>query len=82
MAIAASAKPTALSRTAAFMQDVPPAAGGNQEQPNQEAAPQDDAAAGDDAGGAGLFGNTEIEFVPELGTIIIKGSQRDIDRVH
>ena len=37
----------------------------------------------DDAaeGGAGLIGDTQIEFVPELGTIIIKGAERDVQRV-
>ena len=32
-------------------------------------------------GGAGVIGDTDIEFVPELGTIIIKGAKRDVQRV-
>ncbi len=32
-------------------------------------------------GGAGVIGDTQIQFVPELGTIIIRGSERDVQRV-
>ena len=35
----------------------------------------------DKDGGAGVIGDTQIEFVPELGTIIIKGAKRDVQRV-
>lgn len=34
-----------------------------------------------DAGGAGVIGDTQIQFVPELGTIIIRGAKRDVERV-
>lgn len=36
---------------------------------------------GDDTGGAGVIGDTQIQFVPELGTIIIRGAKRDVERV-
>lgn len=32
-------------------------------------------------GGGGLIGDTQIQFVPELGVIIVKGSKRDVARV-
>ncbi|WP_246146332.1 secretin N-terminal domain-containing protein [Rubripirellula lacrimiformis] len=32
-------------------------------------------------GGAGVIGDTQIQFVPELGTIIIRGAKRDVQRV-
>lgn len=35
---------------------------------------------GDEAG-AGVIGDTQIQFVPELGTIIIRGAKRDVERV-
>jgi type II secretory pathway component GspD/PulD (secretin) len=35
----------------------------------------------DDEGGAGVIGDTQIQFVPELGTIIIRGAKRDVERV-
>lgn len=44
--------------------------GGNEAAPGQE-----------DAVGSGLFEGVEIEFVPEIGQAIIKGPQKDIDRV-
>ncbi len=31
--------------------------------------------------GAGVIGDTQIQFVPELGTIIIRGAKRDVQRV-
>ncbi len=34
-----------------------------------------------DEGGAGVIGDTQIQFVPELGTIIIRGAKRDVQRV-
>ncbi len=34
-----------------------------------------------DDGGAGVIGDTQIQFVPELGTIIIRGAKRDVQRV-
>ncbi len=39
-----------------------------------------DGAEGDE-GGAGVIGDTQIQFVPELGTIIIRGAKRDVERV-
>jgi general secretion pathway protein D len=59
-------------RNAVFQQD---AAG--------EQAPADDnqADAADGPEGAGVIGDTEIQFVPELGTIIIRGAKRDVERV-
>ena len=46
-------------------------------------APNPDQDADDEAGesGSGVIGDTQIEFVPELGTIIIKGAKRDVQRV-
>ncbi|MEM9588149.1 MAG: secretin N-terminal domain-containing protein, partial [Planctomycetota bacterium] len=35
----------------------------------------------DQAGGAGLIGETDIQFVEELGVAIIKGNARDVQRV-
>ena len=35
----------------------------------------------DEDGGAGVIGDTQIQFVPELGTIIIRGAKRDVERV-
>jgi len=32
-------------------------------------------------GGSGVIGDTQIQFVPELGTIIIRGAKRDVQRV-
>ena len=45
--------------------------------------PQPDAAgaAANEEGGAGVIGDTQIQFVPELGTIIIRGAKRDVERV-
>lgn len=62
-------------RNAVFQQD---AAG--QAQAQQPAAPQAGENAGED-GGAGVIGDTQIQFVPELGTIIIRGAKRDVERV-
>lgn len=44
-------------------------------------AGEQDAAGGDAEGGAGVIGDTQIQFVPELGTIIIRGAKRDVERV-
>ena len=60
-------------RNAVFQQD----ATGQAPQP---AAPQQGDDAGED-GGAGVIGDTQIQFVPELGTIIIRGAKRDVERV-
>lgn len=60
-------------RNAVFQQD---AAG----QAAQPAAPQQGDAPDED-GGAGVIGDTQIQFVPELGTIIIRGAKRDVERV-
>ena len=59
-------------RNAVFQQD---AAGGQQVAPDVGDAPADDEA------GAGVIGDTQIQFVPELGTIIIRGAKRDVQRV-
>ncbi len=65
-------------RNAVFQQD----AAGQAPQPAapQPAAPQQGDATGED-GGAGVIGDTQIQFVPELGTIIIRGAKRDVERV-
>ena len=57
-------------RTAAFQQD----ADANGDTPSENADQLEE-------GGAGVIGDTQIEFVPELGTIIIKGAKRDVQRV-
>ncbi len=60
-------------RNAVFQQD---AAGGQAGD-----APAGDAPAGDgteEEAGAGVIGDTQIQFVPELGTIIIRGAKRDV----
>ncbi len=36
---------------------------------------------GDAESGSGVIGDTEIQFVPELGVIIIRGAKRDVERV-
>ncbi len=36
---------------------------------------------GEEEAGAGVIGDTQIQFVPELGTIIIRGAKRDVQRV-
>lgn len=45
------------------------------------AAQPADAPADEAVGGAGVIGDTEIQFVPELGVIIVKGAKRDVARV-
>ena len=47
---------------------------------NQEGLDGDFSVSGDE-GGAGVIGDTQIQFVPELGTIIIRGAKRDVQRV-
>ena len=47
---------------------------------NQEGLDGDFSISGDE-GGAGVIGDTQIQFVPELGTIIIRGAKRDVQRV-
>ncbi|WP_145419432.1 secretin N-terminal domain-containing protein [Planctomycetes bacterium K23_9] len=56
-------------RTAAFQQDSGP--GGD-----AGPAPAD----GED-GGSGVIGDAQIQFVPELGQIIVRGTKRDVDRI-
>ncbi|WP_417732485.1 secretin N-terminal domain-containing protein [Rosistilla oblonga] len=71
-------------------------AGGGRDNPLLRAVMQRQAAAGNgqaggddgqagDAGGDdafnGLFGDVQIEFVPELGVIIVRGAKRDVQRV-
>ncbi|MFG0262542.1 MAG: secretin N-terminal domain-containing protein, partial [Novipirellula sp. JB048] len=41
----------------------------------------DEGGEGEAAGGSGVIGDTQIQFVPELGTIIIRGAKRDVERV-
>lgn len=68
-------------RNAAFQQGVATAQG---DAPQGDAAQGDAAAAGDggeEEAGAGVIGDTQIQFVPELGTIIIRGAKRDVERV-
>ncbi|OUW82852.1 MAG: general secretion pathway protein GspD, partial [Saprospirales bacterium TMED214] len=62
-------------RNAVFQQDT-----AGQAQTQQPATPQPGENAGED-GGAGVIGDTQIQFVPELGTIIIRGAKRDVERV-
>ena len=57
-------------RNAVFQQD---AGGGQVEGDLGGEAPEE--------GGAGVIGDTQIQFVPELGTIIIRGAKRDVERV-
>ena len=66
------AQPSSPFRTAVFQQ--PPAAPGDAGAP-----PAGDE--GEPAGGSGVIGETQIEFVPELGQIIIRGAKRDVERV-
>jgi len=47
-------------------------------QQQQQQPPEAGAEAGDESG---LFGNVQIEFVPELGVIVVRGSKRDVQRV-
>ena len=48
---------------------------------NQEGLDGNFSISGEDEGGAGVIGDTQIQFVPELGTIIIRGAKRDVQRV-
>ncbi|WP_186775391.1 secretin N-terminal domain-containing protein [Rubripirellula tenax] len=65
-------------RNAVFQQ--PPGAQGGAATANVPAEQLPDGAATDE-GGAGVIGDTQIQFVPELGTIIIRGAKRDVQRV-
>jgi type II secretory pathway component GspD/PulD (secretin) len=56
---------------------LPPPAPDNQAQGDDQAA--GNAAAGEEA--AGIIGDTQIQFVPELGIIIVRGAKRDTQRV-
>ncbi len=49
--------------------------------PAANAAPQNNDTDSDEQGGSGVIGDTQIQFVPELGTIIIRGAKRDVERV-
>ncbi|MEM1228319.1 MAG: secretin N-terminal domain-containing protein [Planctomycetota bacterium] len=69
---AKSTRNAANFQTAAFQSDA--AAPG---QANQDG---DAADAGDDDGG-GVIGETDIQFIPESGLIILKGNQRDLKRI-
>ncbi len=50
--------------------------------PNQEGAPNDPAVAIIDPNSSesGLFGDVQIEFIDELGLMVIRGSKRDVER--
>ena len=37
--------------------------------------------ASDDAAAGGLIGDTDVQFIPESGLIIIRGNRRDVDRI-
>jgi type II secretory pathway component GspD/PulD (secretin) len=63
-------------RNAVFQQN---AAGGQVGEPPAGQAPAEDGMA--EEAGAGVIGDTQIQFVPELGTIIIRGAKRDVQRV-
>ena len=54
------------------------AVGGQAPQPADGAAEPGQAS---EESGAGVIGDTQIQFVPELGTIIIRGAKRDVQRV-
>ncbi len=64
-------------RNAVFQQGV----GGQEVGGQVPPAGTPDGEAIDEEGGAGVIGDTQIQFVPELGTIIIRGSKRDVQRV-
>ncbi len=53
----------------------PPANGANPNQP--QGAPNQAAT----EAGAGVIGNVQVEFVPELGVLVVRGSKRDVQRV-
>ena len=63
-------------RNAVFQQDA-----GAQPPAGQVPGGVEDPTLGDGEGGAGVIGDTQIQFVPELGTIIIRGAKRDVERV-
>ncbi len=48
---------------------------------NTQGADQSGEDGGDEEGGTGVIGDTQIQFVPELGQIIIRGAKRDVARV-
>jgi general secretion pathway protein D len=76
-------KPRVVARTVAFPQQGDAAGGnaaGNGGGDAKAQSPADNAE-GETVPGAGLFGDVQIEFVPQIGQVIIKGSQKDIDRV-
>ena len=64
----------AIFRTAAFQQDAAQA-------PDAGTPPAGDAPAGGQDQLAGGIGDAQIQFVPELGQIIIKGTQQEIDQI-
>lgn len=72
-------------RSAAFMQQ--DGGGGNDAGGGFDNGGGGDDAGGNDGGGdgaaenAGVFGDVQIEFVPELGQAIIRGSKKDVARV-
>ncbi len=61
-------------RRAMFQQDA-----GDNAPPPAEPIPAD--GANDAESGSGVIGDTDIQFVPELGVIIIRGAKRDVERV-
>ncbi|MCG8650089.1 MAG: general secretion pathway protein GspD, partial [Pirellulales bacterium] len=87
---AAPLNPNSAFRNALFQQGATAQNQGAQNQGAQNQGPQNQGEAAADAnalqqdeieGGAGVIGDTQIQFVPELGTIIIRGSKRDVQRV-
>lgn len=68
-------------RNAVFQQAVAPQGGGAGDGGNLPAGDGGDDAEGGAEAGAGVIGDTQIQFVPELGTIIIRGAKRDVERV-
>ena len=58
----------------------PPAAPAPQT-PGGETPPAAQDGAGGEEGEMGLLGDVQIEFVPELGVIILRGNRRDVERV-
>ncbi|MEM9825805.1 MAG: secretin N-terminal domain-containing protein [Planctomycetota bacterium] len=69
-------------RTATYMQDE--AAAQNDPQagnPDDADAPQDGGDVGPAEAAAGLFGDVKIDYIEDLGQVIITGSSKDVERV-
>jgi general secretion pathway protein D len=74
-----SRKPRVIAKTVAFPQES--GDGSDAGAGDAKAQTPAEGADGQVIPGAGLFGDVQIEFVPQIGQVIIKGSQKDIDRV-